>query len=106
MGRRLRREGKMRNFKDVQSRFFWKFVIAIFVFLLAAQGWSQVTTATFYGTVTDPTGAVIPGAAVALVSEETGASISKTTDASGEFVFNFLHVGTYKLRIGAQGFKT
>src|SRR5712692_6081646 len=96
----------MRNSCTRRSRVLSKFVLATGAVLLAATGWGQVTRATFSGSVTDPTGVVIPGAAVALASEETGAGISKTTDASGEFVFDFLHVGTYKLRIGAQGFKT
>src|SRR6266852_2243279 len=79
--------------------------LAVGCLLLAAAAWGQVTTATFYGTVTDPTGGVIPGATVALWSEETGASTSKTTGASGDFVFDFIHIGNYTLRIETRGFK-
>jgi hypothetical protein len=35
-------------------------------------GWAQVTTATFSGTVTDPTGAATPDATVTLTQDETG----------------------------------
>jgi len=66
----------------------------------------QVTTATFYGVLTDPTGAVIPAATVTMTHERTGASTTKTTDQAGEFAFEFLRVGTYTLNIQAQGFKT
>ena len=41
--------------------------------LAAAAAWGQVTTATFYGIVTDPAGAVVPGAAVTFTHEATGA---------------------------------
>jgi hypothetical protein len=57
---------------------------------LAAMAWGQVTTATFYGTVTDPTGAVIPGATVTLLNEETGASLSPDI-----FVARFLYAGEH-----------
>lgn len=67
---------------------------------------AQVTTATFYGIVTDPSGARIPGATVLLTHEGTAAVSTKTTDAGGEFAFDFLRVGRYALRIEAQGFKS
>ena len=66
---------------------------------------AQVTTATFYGIVTDPTGAVVPGATVTLIHEGTSAAAARTTDTAGEFVFDFLRVGSYTLRIEARGFK-
>lgn len=67
---------------------------------------AQVTTAAFYGTVTDPSGAVVAGAKVSLTNQGTGATVSKTTGPDGTFVFDFLRVGTYRLRIEAEGFKT
>ncbi|MGH9660859.1 MAG: carboxypeptidase-like regulatory domain-containing protein, partial [Bryobacteraceae bacterium] len=75
------------------------------MFLLAGTVSAQVTTATFYGIVTDPTGAVVPGANVTLTHEGTSAAAARTADAAGEFVFDFLRVGSYTLRIEARGFK-
>ena len=66
---------------------------------------AQVTTATFYGIVTDPSGAVIAGAEVALTNEGTQGTLKQTTDSSGEFVFNFVPAGVYTLRIQVNGFK-
>jgi outer membrane receptor protein involved in Fe transport len=70
-----------------------------------AVAWGQVTTATFYGTVTDPSGAAVPAAVVTLIHEGTGAAAARTTDTIGEFVFDFLRVGSYTLKIEAPGFK-
>ena len=66
---------------------------------------AQVTTATVYGIVTDPTGATVPGATVTLTHQETNAAASKTADTHGEFTFDFLRVGTYDVQIEAAGFK-
>ena len=51
---------------------------------------AQVTTATFYGIVTDSTGAAIPSATVTLIHEGTGATATRTTSAIGEFGFDFV----------------
>ena len=71
----------------------------------ASSLWAQVTTATYYATVTDSTGAVIPGAKVALIHDGTGTTNEKITDAQGEAVFTFLRVGAYTIRADAKGFK-
>lgn len=82
------------------------------IFLLAGAclvygltAFSQVTTATFFGIVTDSSGAAIPAAEVTFLHEETGGATTKTTDQSGEFQFDFLRVGSYTLTIQANGFK-
>ncbi len=84
-------------------------IVSLFVLTLivgwTGTSWAQVTTANFYGTVTDPTGAVIPDATVTLIHEGTRATVTKTTNIGGEFVFDFLRVGGYTLRIEARGFK-
>ena len=76
-----------------------------FLLVFACQGWSQVTTARFYGIVTDPSGAVVTGATVILTNQDTGAATAKVTDGAGEFMFDFLRVGLYTLTIEAGGFK-
>ncbi len=81
-------------------------VLAISSLLFVIPMPGQVSTATFYGIATDPTGAMVPGAAVTLTNTETAAAYRKIFDAAGEFEFDFLPTGTYTLRIEAQGFKT
>jgi len=74
--------------------------------LVVPFGVSQVTTATFYGTVTDSSQAVLPGTSVTMTHQGTGASTTKITDEKGEFGFTFLAPGTYTLKIELPGFKT
>ncbi len=58
------------------------------------------------GTVSDPTGAVIPGAEVTLTHKGTGATRTTTSGANGGYLFNQLEPGRYRLEISTQGFKT
>jgi hypothetical protein len=61
--------------------------------------------ASLSGTVTDQSGAVIPGASVTVTDNATGAATSLKTDASGQFVFAGLAPGTYRLDAQSAGFK-
>ncbi len=56
------------------------------------------------GTVSDPSGAVIPGASVTVRNEATNVSFSATTDSSGFFRFPVLPVGSYEVKVEATGF--
>jgi outer membrane receptor protein involved in Fe transport len=82
--------------------------IVLLAALVAASNvvFTQVTTATIYGTAQDPSGALIPAATVTLTNQGTGAVLNTVTGPTGEFVFSVLPVGTYMLSIAAPGFKT
>ncbi|MCM3871601.1 MAG: ankyrin repeat domain-containing protein [Pyrinomonadaceae bacterium] len=60
--------------------------------------------ATIVGTVTDPNGAVIPGATIFLSNEQTNLSMATSSNGDGEYRFEGLDVGRYSLRIEAPGF--
>jgi Carboxypeptidase regulatory-like domain len=62
-------------------------------------------TATFLGTVTDTTGAVVPGATVTVLSQDTGVSRTSQTDAAGEYRVPFLPVGHYTIQVSYTGFQ-
>lgn len=66
---------------------------------------AQQITGNIRGTVTDPSGAVIRGAAVTARQSETGLSRSTTTDRNGNYVLLELPVGHYRLRAAAKGFQ-
>ena len=68
--------------------------------------WSQTQLATVSGTITDPSGAVVPGVSVTIVSQGTGLKRSTLTDTAGEYRFAGLPTGTYSLRIEKTGFQS
>ena len=74
--------------------------------LMTAGLQAQVTTATVYGRVLDPTGAVVPGADVAASNQGTGAEFNTVSSANGDFTLTFLPAGTYTITISSEGFKT
>src|SRR5258708_3215437 len=67
---------------------------------------AQSTTADILGTVTDTTGAIMPGAKVTVTTLATSEKREATANAAGEFVFNNLNPGHYKVEVTASGFKT
>jgi len=76
------------------------FVLATSVSLL----WGSVT-GSISGTVSDPTGAVVPGADVTALNTETGISQETQTNAQGFYAFPVLPVGHYDVSVQAKGFK-
>src|SRR3984957_13675162 len=79
--------------------------VLAFVMLACLNSFAQQITGNIRGTVTDPTGAVIPGAAVTARQAETGLSRSTTTERNGTYVLLELPVGHYSLQVAAKGFQ-
>ena len=80
------------------------FLIAASFFprLLAA----QAVTGTILGTITDSSGAVMPGTTVTLRNTGTGLTRTVTTDAAGEYTVPSLPTGKYTVTAELSGFKT
>jgi len=79
--------------------------IAIFLPISTASMLAQATTAgSLAGTVTDPSGSVIPNATLTILQPATGSTTKQTTSSEGGYIFPNLQVGTYRLTISAQGF--
>ncbi len=75
------------------------------VLLLPTTIWAQATGA-IVGTVTDPSGAVIPNAKVTATRTDTGVSQSSVTSGAGTYTIPNLVVGTYTVAAEGQGFKS
>jgi hypothetical protein len=73
--------------------------------LVGGAATAQTGTSAVRGTVTDPQHNAIAGATVKLVSTETNATRTQTTNESGSFVFDLIPPGPYRLEIEAAGFK-
>jgi hypothetical protein len=66
--------------------------------------WSQEVTASITGTVTDPSGAAVVGAAVTATSQERGLTYPAVSNDSGLYRIAQLPVGTYSLKVEKSGF--
>ena len=56
------------------------------------------------GTVTDPSGAVVPDAHITITNTSTGEMKTTTSNGAGLYDFPNLHIGTYNLKADAKGF--
>ena len=79
------------------------------MFLLALLGSSPAlqgqTTATVSGSVTDTTGAVVPGANVTISNDATGDKRTAQSNSDGYFAFTALLPGSYSVQVQAKGFQ-
>jgi hypothetical protein len=62
-------------------------------------------TASLTGTVTDPSGAAIPGAIVSISNTEKGVKRTAPSNGSGDYVFAALPIGSYNISVTATGFE-
>ena len=67
-------------------------------------GYAQTVTGGVTGTVTDPSGSVIPGATVTAHNVDTGVNSVATADAAGLYRIQFLPIGRYSVTVKANGF--
>jgi len=78
-----------------------------FILILGCVGLAnaQVTTGRISGTLIDPNGAVVQGASVTATSLDTNSSREATTDGDGNFAFQLLPPGRYRVTATASGFQ-
>ncbi len=91
-----------------QSRLTTIVLVSVGVLLLSSGPpcISQITTGTIAGTVTDNTGAVVPGAAVTATNASTGVTSRTSADSSGHYNFFSLPAGNYAVSVSHAGFET
>lgn len=88
--------------KTLRKTLFLMFLTAC----LAVGASAQLSTASMFGSVTDPSGATIPGATVTITQTETNVVRTVQTNGAGEYRADFLPVGPYKVSVTSKGFKT
>ncbi len=74
--------------------------------LFSSMLFGQSDRGTITGTVSDPGGAMIPGARVTATALDTNTQYKGTTTAAGEYTLLSLPVGLYRVTIENEGFKT
>ncbi len=80
-------------------------VLITCLLLLAPQQVSGQASAGITGTITDPSGAVVPDAKVTVKNDATSVSSTTTTSSAGTYSFKGLNPGKYNVTVEAQGFK-
>src|SRR6266481_1235906 len=81
-------------------------IAVLFVFLSGGTISAQTTTGTISGTVKDGTGAVLSGAQVVILNEDTGISRTVQSDAAGRYSASSLSLGRYRVTATKEGFQT
>jgi len=82
------------------------FITLALCLMVPLQVWGQVSGATITGTVTDPSGAVVPNAQVAIANTATGITTNVTTNTAGLYTAPNLLPGPYRVTVAAKGFQT
>src|SRR5690348_11655208 len=87
-------------------RFIWAIVALCCVILTPALFGQTSGTGALNGTVTDPSGGVVPNVNVTVTNTATGVARSVKTGADGAYQIGLLQPGTYSVKFEASGFKT
>jgi hypothetical protein len=69
-------------------------------------GSAQTVTGAIRGTVTDPSGAIVPGASVTAINIASALTTETKTNGAGGYFINFLQIGQYKINVAAPGFES
>jgi len=80
--------------------------VAVTCLLLSVIGFGQSINATVGGTVSDASGALIPGVTVTATNTGTGIANTLVSNESGAYNFAALQPGTYKVSAELPGFQT
>src|SRR5262249_29486265 len=79
--------------------------LILMVTATSASAFAQADRGTIRGSVSDPSGAVIPGASVAALNVQTGIRTATTSTSAGSYNIPNLPPGVYSLEIEQTGFK-
>ena len=86
----------------MQNRKTW---IVLLLVLTAETALPQAITATLLGTISDSSGAVVPGAAIVVIETATGVSRRTETNTEGIYTIPYLPPGVYRIEVESAGFK-
>src|SRR5262249_10842523 len=79
--------------------------VLLSLFSVTMPVFAQVTTTNIIGTVTDSSGASVPGAQITVTNTGTNQTRSTQTNAQGDYRLEFLPTGTYNVEVSVPNFK-
>src|SRR5262245_60431198 len=86
---------------------FFAFALLIFLAASTSAAFAQSGTGTLVGTVTDPQGAAVSGATVAVHNADTGVDLASVkTNETGSYTVSLLQPGHYDVTVSQTGFAT
>ena len=88
-----------------RSVFALVLVVLVLAFTIQRDAFAQTFRGGITGTVTDQSGAVVPGASVTAVETSTNTTYKTVSSSAGEFAFANMPLGSYTVSISATGFK-
>ena len=95
----------MGRFWRVSCRGYFPFlVLAALLFLSSRSVFGQAQTGEILGSVTDSSGAAVPGAKVTITDVDTSIARQVTTDDQGRYDASSLNIGNYQVQTEMQGF--
>ena len=83
----------------------WTFVVTLLAVFSSLSLLAQNESGSIKGQVTDPSGAVVPGASVTITDLGTNTMRTVTTGSNGDYAFSSLRPSHYKIAVAASGFK-
>ncbi len=87
------------------SQKFYVLLLAALVLCFCVPSFGQSEDATLSGTITDPSGAIVPGAQVKLTNVDTLITAATRSNNSGLYVFSNIHPGQYRMVVEKAGFR-
>src|SRR5271165_1481097 len=93
--------GRLFSLKALNLKYLAILLLALVSLPFLAYG----QTATILGTVTDPSGAVVPNVTITITQAETGRVTTSTSNDAGQFVAPDVPIGHYNIKVSATGFK-
>jgi hypothetical protein len=96
--------------RNLSRRTLSLYLAAIFTFTICWAGSSAlgqgITTGTISGTVNDPSGAVVSGAAITALDATRGTKLAAVSGGDGAFTLRQVPIGSYQLTVSANGFSS
>jgi hypothetical protein len=93
------------KFRSLRSSFDAAALLLVLAVAMPFGAWAQTFRGGINGTVTDQSGAVVPGASIEAVDTATGVSHKTISSSAGEYNFQDLPIGSYAVTIAGSGFK-
>ena len=87
------------------TRYVYFLIVLATAIVVPAKLTAQVDRGNIVGSISDPTGARVPGAQVTVTNLETNQATRVTSDGTGNYKVDLLHIGTYSITVEKGGFQ-